>query len=245
MVGMEDGMARRNEREDMVVAAAAIAGWSRDARKVPGAIPAYRATYRLGYVDAGTGEGRGTTLVDAFRSNGRGGYAFLSVKGSSLEVVAGNLKFPAYSVLMTGRRDTLVSVIDAVRAGAGLPVLHFASLPDGDGNPSREGFYLAFDAAHLIRAAGDLSPHAPGHRWGRGCMPAVSVGMSPGIKSGGKYIRHLPGWSPSGDWTYATDEAHVAYPRLEIGYLNAGLAGSWRPCNVRDIPDIIEGVFPW
>jgi hypothetical protein len=243
-------MGRRNDREDMVVAVLARAGWDRNARAVPGAVRGYEETYRLGYVSPGTGEGRGTTLIDAFRSRAVGRAIrldMLAVKGSSLETHRGEPKLPSYAILCTGAGSTLRAVIAACQAGAPLPVLHFASTTEADGSPARKGWVLAYDAAGLIRAAGDLScrPHPPGHKWGRGRMPALSVGMSPPIKSGGRYVRHVPGWSPDGDWTYAASATTVSYPRIAVGYLAAGLNNNWRPCDVGDIPDIIEAGFDW
>lgn len=243
-------MGRRNEREDMVVEAIAASGWNRDARQVTNAVRGYGETYRIGYVSAGTGEGRSTSLIDAFRSVPSRSVTrldMLAVKGSALELHKGEVKFPAYSFLMTGTRNTLLSAIAACQSGQPLPVFHYASLPGSDGKPSRSGYFLAYDAAPLIRAAGDMTgqPNPPGHKWGRGNMPAFSIGMTPGVKSGGKYVKHTVGWSADNDWTYATDETHVSYARMEVGYLNAGLSRSWQPCDVADIPAIIDRVFDW
>jgi hypothetical protein len=240
-------MGRRNEREDMIVETLAVGGWHRDAREVAGAVRGYRDTYRIGYVSAGSGEGRSTTLIDAFRSFPSRSVMrldMLTVKGSALELYRGEVKFPAYAFLSTGGRDTLEPMITAIRTGAALPVFHFASLPGSDG-PTRDGWFLAYDAGPLIRAAGDLAagPQQPGHKWGRGRMPAFSIGMTPGIKSGGKYVKHTPGWY--NDWTYATDAEHISYARMEIGYLNAGLSNGWQRCSMDEIPAIIESVFDW
>lgn len=237
-------MGRRNEREDMVIDILAGAGWSRDARAVPGACRAYNQTYSLGLVAAGESgkPGRSTTGIDAFRATPSGGLLrvdMLSVKGSALE--GGSMPRQAY--LMTGCRSTLAGVIAAARRGAAFPVFHYASGPDTIG----EGYYLAYDAAALIRAVGsslDTRPPPPGHRWPRGGMPPVSVGMTPGIKSGGKYTRHVPGeWTD--EWTYSVTEDSVAYPRLEVGYHNAGLSGRWQPCKLADVPAIIDRAFDW
>lgn len=240
-------MPARNVRENAVVAALSGSNWVRNFREAGQAVPAYEGAYRLGFVAPGAedNKGRGTTLMDAVRVTPVGGevcrYNFLLVKGHT---IGADAKLPDGADMVTGTRATIAAVIDAARRGLSLPVVHFASPNDGDGI-SEDGYALIYDAAPLIRLADNLDnrPHAPGHKWGRGNAPAVRVGMTPGIKSGGRYVAHEIGWRD--DWTYAVAEDKVSYPQVQIGYHNSGLKHRWTRANIRDIPAMVDAAFDW
>lgn len=240
-------MPARNIRENAVVAALSGSNWVRNFREAHQAVPAYETAYRLGFVSPGStdNKGRGTTLMDAVRYSPVGGevyrYNFLMVKGHTIGTDG---KLPDGADLCTGTRTTIATVIDAARRGLPLPVIHFASPNDGDA-VDENGYVIIYDAATFIRSASNLDnrPHAPGHKWGRGNAPGVRVGMTPGIRSGGRYVAHEVGWRD--DWTYATAADRVAYPQLQIGYHNAGLKGGWTRANIRDIPAMVDAAFNW
>lgn len=232
---------RNTDNEGMVIDALAAHGWRPDLRDVPGAVVTYEYVFGTGYVrPSRTGKGRGTTFVDAGRICPRTGrISFLSVKGAT---IGGDGKLPSDADLTSGRRETILALVNAAHAGVSLPVLHFAAAKGAD-----QGYALAFDAGAAIRASsiGPASTPDLGTVYKRGERPLVTLRMGRPLPSGGRYKAHSVGWV-DGEWTYHPAPDKVQYPTLSVGYQAMGVSrAGWTPIHAGDLGAFAEAAFPW
>jgi len=237
-------MARQSKHEALMISALSRNGWHRDLTEVHGAVPTYGEVFRLGYVHAGNGAGRSTTLVDAARIGANGRHNFISLKGHTIRADG---KLADDVSLTSGCKHTILAAISAARDGVALPVVHYAAAVNDDGEPDEVGYIMGFDAAQYIRASGmdeTVQPLPIGHRWKRGERPAVTLPMGRPLPSGGVYKKHVPNtWV---DWTFYPAEDKVQYPSLTFGYNGMGLnRADWTPIHAREIAEWVEARFPW
>lgn len=232
---------RNTDNEGTVMAALAAYGWQADLRSVAGAVPTYEYIFGTGYVrPSRTGAGRGTTFVDAARVcpvSGR--VAFLSVKGHT---ISGDGKLASDADIASGRRETILALVQAAHGGVALPVLHYAAAAGKE-----QGYVLAYDAGAAIRASsiGPTSFPDLGTRYARGERPLVTLRMGRPLPSGGRYKAHSVGWV-DGEWTYHPAPDRVQYPTLSIGYAAMGVTrAGWTPIHAGDLGAFTERAFPW
>jgi hypothetical protein len=236
-------MGDRSAREDMIWNALQGTGWSRNFREAAQAVGVYEDNYGTPYIAPGdSNEGRGTTGIDAVRSHEINGLIRYDFAGFKSHNIGGDGKRPAYADMITGCRTTIRALIGAAHRGVSIPIVHFIS-DGGSKSPNPKGWVRSFDAAPFIRGSLDESsePSPIGFEYGRGQAPAAYIGRVARL-SGGKYKKHKVGTVYDG-WTIATAEDRLSYPQLRIGYKGANV-GDWRPCNVADMPAILDS-FDW
>ena len=238
-------MSKRNARSSMVTAEIeGFAGWNRDPYAA-GVVPSWDSRFpdlpivadgreSTGFSDAG----RGTTGFDLFRLVDGVRADFLSVKTETIEPSG---KLPSKLSLSTGNVETLQALIDGIKAGAALSTVVFCS-KNGENGPETDGLALFFDLAPYLRAG---IPMAPENGWGKGKAPAVYFKWSSRRKCGGKHKAasrqdlEFPHVDEQGRKWSAPDYVH--YRELVVSLSAMGIKrGSWIPCNVRDLPAMVE-----